>query len=141
MKKIFTVAVFTILFSVIFAQSNVKLMDLSIVPYYSDSVVVNNQNQELGILFKMNKAHLAQQVHVLFGTGENQSNIALFQATITENAGLYYVNFNGAQEAIINYSCKINIVLTTNQVANYTHVTLYVTDINGNESNRFIFEK
>jgi len=125
--------------------AQVQLMDLSVTPTLKiDTVtgnIINSVNTELSLLFKIKNEQQASGVHILFGTNQNIGDVLTVEANIYENAGVYYVSYNGIQRPISNYSAEAFIALTPQQLSAYNYITLYVVDNSGNLSNKLYFVK
>ncbi|MFH2142672.1 MAG: hypothetical protein ABIJ97_09635 [Bacteroidota bacterium] len=127
------------------AQTNVKIMDIVVTPILKIDTItgqpINTNGEELNIMFKIKNVADADKVHVLFGTAQDLGDVLTIQAEVLENSGIYYISFNGIQKAVNGYTAQTEAVLTTQQLANYANITLYVEDNSGQESSRLYFVK
>ncbi|NSW46524.1 MAG: hypothetical protein HPY79_11985 [Bacteroidales bacterium] len=140
MKKLFFTSFICLM--TFFATAQIKLLDLSVIPIIkTDSVSGQSSNTTLDVRFKIKNSNTASKVFVLFGTTQNLGDIYSIEANIIENAGNYYILYNGMQTPINNYNAEIKIELTPAQNAAYNYITLFVKDVNGTDSNKLYFVK
>ena len=146
MKKI----IFSILFicfwsNFIIAQTNVKIMDIGVTPALKMDTIsgqpLNITGETLNIVFKIKNIGEANKVHVLFGTDQDIGDILTIIANVSENSSVYYLTYNGIQKQVTGYSAQIEVVLTSQQLNDYTYITLYVEDNSGLTTDRLYFVK
>jgi len=125
------------------AQSSIELMDIMVKPVFKpDSATgVPLPSNELNIMFKMNSAANAVYVHVLIGSAQDSGDIFTLQADIVQQNNQYFVLYNQAQNQIRGYTAQLAVALTPLQLTAYNHITLFVEDNNGQQSNRLYFKK
>jgi len=144
MKKLIALLfLFVILCVCVQAQTNIELMDIKVSPAFKPDTLsgIPLPANELNVVFKINNATNASLVHVLIGTEQDAGNLFTAQADIISENNAYYVSYNQIQNQIKGYTAQMFIALTPQQIGAYTHVTLFVEDIYGQESNRLYFNK
>jgi len=140
MKQIFLLAVILMLCSSYgFSQSNVQIKDIYVQPITGiDSTSTGNQ---LEMMFKMNNQADASVLHLQFGTAQDLGDVISIEATIIEQGGQYYVSHQGEDILIVGYDSSVTVELTESQESAYGYITLFIEDVNGEESNKLYFIK
>jgi hypothetical protein len=124
------------------AQSSVQIKDIYVQPIIGiDSVDSNLSNLTFEVMFKMNDPGSAALIYIQFGTAKNSADVFSVQAEIVQQNGLYYVSYNGQQEVISGYDTRIFTELSPEQESDYSFITLFVEDSEGELSNKLYFTK
>jgi len=139
MKKLILaiVAVF-FLSGISLGQTNVKIIDLTAIPQVIEP---DPEGEIMKVEFKIKNANEAQTAYVLFGTSDEGSEVLMAQATFHQDGGNYFIDYDGTSKQIVNYRAEILISLTDIQYSSYTHLTVYVTDINGTQTTKLKLAK
>jgi hypothetical protein len=98
-------------------------------------------NNKLEVMFKMNNQADASVLHLQFGSVQDLGDVLSIEATIFEQGGQYYVSYQGEEQLIVGYDSGITVELTVSQESLYSYITLFIEDIDGEESNKLYFIK
>jgi len=127
------------------AQTNVSIMDIVVTPVTEIDTVtgepVEQDNTILKIMFKLNNVNEASMAKILFGTAQDSGDILTVQAGFIEDSGIYYLSNNGDQIPVNGYTAQAVVEISGQQEADYSYITLYVEDTNGQETDRLYFKK
>jgi hypothetical protein len=135
MKKLMILVISVITPLILAAQ--VQLMDLSIFPIETNSV----DSVELAITFKMNPVAQAQTIQFSFGTQIGSNDVFTGIANIVNTGISFNVNYGSESTPVENYHVQVFCKLTQNQYSQWQHLTVFVLDINGSQSNVLMFNK
>ncbi|MFH2142058.1 MAG: hypothetical protein ABIJ97_06535 [Bacteroidota bacterium] len=118
----------------LFAQSNVKILDLGVEPLENLSQTADVQME---IFFKINYVDIAQTVFVDFGTIQNGNDVASFSAQVVPSGSEYAILYNGVNYPVnqVTYKAKFVVTLTQQQYHDMSCITLKVQDNAGQFSN------
>lgn len=117
--------------------AQVQLMDLSVFPIETISV----DSIEVTISFKMNPVSQAQTIQFGFGTQTGSNDVFTGTANIVNTGNSYNVNYGGESTPVENYHAQVFCKLTQSQYSQWQHLTVFVLDINGSQSNVLMFNK
>lgn len=119
---------------IIYAQSNVKILDLGVETLENFSQATDVQ---IEIFFKINPIDIAQNVLLDLGTTQNGNEIASFTAQILPDGPGYAISYNGTNYPmnVNTYKAKFIVTLTQQQYHDFNFITLKVQDNTGQYSN------
>lgn len=130
-------AIILLIGGIVAAQSNVQIKDIYVQPI--TGIESSSTNIQLEVMFKMNNQADASVLHLQFGTSQDLGDVLSIDATIIEQGGQYYVSYQGEEQLIVGYDSGITVELAESQESTYSYITLFVEDINGDESNKLYF--
>ncbi|MBI4645643.1 MAG: hypothetical protein HY738_03355 [Bacteroidia bacterium] len=120
--------------------SPVKLLDLSLFPLI-ETGLPDAYPTKYRISFKISDISLAQTVHFMLGTAQNQSDILSAEATVVNNNGVYYLSHNSAEFPMLGKEARFELIITQAQWEAFSVATLFVTDTAGQNTNSLYFNK
>ena len=143
MKNIF---IKTILFVVIVlgvyikgnAQTNIKIMDLMIIPLVRQDSLMND-SIELMVHFKINKPSDASKVHFWLGSSRDNFDILSVTPIFTTNGNVSQLTYGGSTNEVINYLAAFTIKISKVYYTNTLKATLFVEAITGQFTNRLYY--
>lgn len=123
--------------------SSIKVKDILL--HRERNILASQKNKSLsdtssnnyGVVFKIDPASLASKVFLLFGTQKDTGNVLNAQASFTHRSGMDSIYYLGKSNPIKNYTAYMNIYIPRAQYKLIKWLTLYVQDINGNNTSRF----
>jgi hypothetical protein len=120
------------------AQTNVKIMDLLIIPTTSQDSIVND-SVELTVHFKINKPGDATKVHFWLGTVID--NFDIFSATpiFNTNGNVSYLAYSGNSNEVKNYLAVFSVKISKAYYTNLLKATLFVETNTGQFTNRLYY--
>lgn len=137
--KLTILAIFLLIGGYMAAQSDVQIKDIYVQPI--TGIDSTSNGNKLEVMFKMNNQADASVLHLQFGTSQDLGDVLSVDATIIEQGGQYYVLYQGEEQLIVGYDSGITVELTESQESSYNYITLFIEDINGEESNKLYFIK
>jgi hypothetical protein len=146
MKKL-TTTIFAIVlyFACVNAQSSIKIMDILVSPVIVIDTITNlpveSDGETLLIMCKINELTNAESVSLLVGTTQNTGDVLTAQAQIVSSGDDYFLIFNNESLEVSNNVIAFTIELNSQQNQQYNFVSLFVTDVDEQESNHLIFTK
>lgn len=117
--------------------AQVQLMDLSVFPIETTSA----DSVELTITFKMNPVAQAQSIQFAFGTQSGSNDVFTGTANIVNAGGTYNVTYGGESTPVENYHAQVFCKLTQSQYYQWQHLSVFVLETNGNQSNTLMFNR
>ena len=144
MKKLLTLFILLCMIGAVIAQTNVKIIDIAVSPVLEIDTATgqpNSNGEIINVLFKVKNIDQSDKVHILFGTAQDIGDVLTVQADVIENSGVFYLSYNGNQKAVNGYTAQTEVELTSQQAANYNYITLYIEDLQGQETSRLYFTK
>ncbi len=141
MKKVFKwclmMFVVCILPNTLVAQTDVRILDLKIVPVAGTS----SDYTELAVSFKINKANKASKVQFWLGTSENRSDVFTAIPTISTTGNATQITYNGTSLEVKNFEINFKIKLSKQQYDAYKIATVFVETTDGKVTTRLFYEK
>lgn len=115
-----------------------KIIDFSVIPEITlNSVTSSNDSVTLKLSFKINNTSIAQTLHIDFGTTQFSSNILAVSGTFAGSE----IIIEGKSYNVTNYQARVSVNLTTQQYDALHYISLYVSDNNGNNTDKLEFVK
>ena len=143
MKKVLIILITVAFCSNAYTQA-LKILDLSVYPVSivdTSGNIVDTSTISYNLDFKINSTALASSVRIMVGTNPDSGNVLDNTATFNLQGGVINILFNGVATPLVGYNATIKLNLNTTQDYDFNHITLYVTDTQGLESNRLYFAK
>jgi hypothetical protein len=146
MKKL-TATIFAIVlyFACVNAQTSIQIMDILVSPVMVIDTVTNlpveSDGETLLIMCKINELTNAASISLLIGTTQNTGDVLTAQAQIVSSGDDYLLIFNNESLEVSNNVIAFTIELNSQQNQQYNFVSLFVTDVDEQESNHLIFTK
>jgi hypothetical protein len=143
MKRIIIKALVIVVFVIIAgsegkAQTNINLLDLSIMPIIS----VDNAEQdsiELMVNFKINKPENAAKVHFWMGTAKDSSDILSVTPVFNTTSGKSKLTYNSISTEVVNYQASFKVKLLAREYSSLVKATLFVETKTGQLTSRLYF--
>lgn len=143
MRRFFFVAiVITLVSANVFSQnSQVKIIDLSVVPLLSSDTTNQQNSTMMNVLFKVKNKELSKEVFYLFGTAPDVGDVLTTEGIFLNQGDAVYLKINGVQNEVTGYTASAVLKLNAQQYSSFSTITVYVEDIAGQITNKLYFKK
>lgn len=123
------------------AQTDVKVLDLSVLPFSANINQTQTDSVELSVRFKINKAAKASKVQFWLGSAVDQSNVFVATPTFSTSGNTTSINYQGKNKTIQGYETEFKIKISKQQYSAYTTATLFVETTDGQPTTRLYYYK
>jgi len=120
------------------AQTNLKIMDLLVMPLTAQDSIVND-SVELMIHFKINKPSDAAKVHFWLGTAKDNFDILSVTPIFITNGNVSELTFAGKSNEVKNYQAVFTVKISKANYSNSLKATLFVEANTGQFTNRIYY--
>jgi hypothetical protein len=121
------------------SQTNVKIMDLAIIPLISMDTTIQD-SIELKVQFKINKPAEAAKVHFLLGTARDSSDILIISPPVfITNGGTTLLTYKGQSDEVKNYQAVFIVKINKADYSDLLKATLFVETNSGQYTTRLYF--
>jgi hypothetical protein len=143
--KLTTFAIFLLFGGILAAQSSVEIKDLLVSPVMEIDTVTNmpveSDYLKLSVMCKISDISSAETVQILFGTVENIGDIVTISANVVSAGDDYFLAYNSEQTEVTDNIFTVNVSLSETQQEAYNYITVFVTDIQSEETEHLVFTK
>jgi hypothetical protein len=137
--------IFSLFATCLTAQTSIQITDIAVSPRMEIDTItglpVEDNTENLSVMFKINDISLAENVYVLIGTAENTGDVMSIAATVNLFDSEYFLEYGGNSYAINDNVVEAQLRLDETQLASFTHITAYVTDSQEQETEHLVFTK
>lgn len=120
------------------AQTNIKLMDLSMRPIIKLDTIASD-SIELVVSFKINKPNLANSAHFWLGSAKDSSNVLSLNPIFSSIGNTTTLTISGESIEVKNYLAVFHIKISSVIYSTPFKATLFVESNLGQFSNRLYY--